>query len=106
MVSMDLESGLQKAYNMAADYLGLEPPEVKISRDFDLQRLIGQDIAAMGQLFEDQVISREEFRDMLVQGEILPTAAERPSESTSVEEPAAAEPSSDQIDRLINALMQ
>ena len=54
MVSMDLESGLQKSYNLAADYLGLEPPEVKISRDFDLQRLIGQDIAAMGQLFEDQ----------------------------------------------------
>ena len=58
---------------------------MKISRDFDLQRLIGQDIAAMGQLFEDQIISREEFRDMLVQGEILPTAAEA-QESGRVEE--------------------
>ena len=108
MVSMDLESGLQKAYNMAADYLGLEPPEVKISRDFDLQRLIGQDIAAMGQLFEDQVISREEFRDMLVQGEILPSSAERQEAVAAPEEEATptAEPSSDQIDRLINALMQ
>jgi len=76
MVSMDLESGLQKSYNLAADYLGIEPPEIKISRDFDLQRLIGQDIAAMSQLFQDQIIDREEFRDMLVQGEILPTAAE------------------------------
>ena len=85
MVSMDLESGLQKSYDLAADYLGIEPPEVKISRDFDLQRLIGQDIAAMGQLFEDQIISREEFRDMLVQGEILPTAAET-QESGTVEE--------------------
>ena len=85
MVSMDLESGLQKAYNMAADYLGLEPPEVKISRDFDLQRLIGQDIAAMAQLFENEVIDRGEFRDMLVQGEILPTAAET-QESGTVEE--------------------
>lgn len=82
MVSMDLESGLQKSYNLAADYLGIEPPEVKISRDFDLQRLIGQDIAAMGQLFQDQIIDREEFRDMLVQGEILPTAAESPSNGT------------------------
>jgi len=79
MVSMDLESGLQKSYNLAANYLGIEPPEVKISRDFDLQRLIGQDIAAMGQLFQDQIIDREEFRDMLVQGEILPTAAESQS---------------------------
>jgi hypothetical protein len=102
MVSMDLESGLQKAYNLAANYLGLEPPEVKISRDFDLQRLIGQDIAAMGQLFEDQVISREEFRDMLVQGEILPTAAEQKQDPPS----EASSPNSDQIDRLINAMMQ
>ena len=85
MVSMDLESGLQKSYNLAANYLGIEPPEVKISRDFDLQRLIGQDIAAMAQLFENQIIDREEFRDMLVQGEILPTAAET-QESGTVEE--------------------
>lgn len=80
MVSMDLESGLQKSYNLAANYLGIEPPQVKISRDFDLQRLIGQDIAAMSQLFQDQIIDREEFRDMLVQGEILPTAAESSSD--------------------------
>ena len=87
---------------MAANYLGIEPPKVKISRDFDLQRLIGQDIAAMGQLFEDQVISREEFRDMLVQGEILPSAAEQTQESPAKE----VSPNSDQIDRLINAMMQ
>ena len=82
MISMDLEEGLQKAYDLAANYLGLEAPEVKISRDFDLQRLIGQDIAAMSQLFQDQIIDREEFRDMLVQGEILPTAAEAPTSGT------------------------
>jgi hypothetical protein len=85
MVSMDLESGLQKSYDLAANYLGIEPPKVKISRDFDLQRLIGQDIAAMGQLFEDQIISREEFRDMLVQGEILPTAAESPDSAPELQ---------------------
>jgi hypothetical protein len=76
MVSMDLEEGLQKAYDMAANYLGL---------DFDLQRLIGQDIAAMSQLFQDQIIDREEFRDMLVQGEILPTAAESPDPASELE---------------------
>jgi hypothetical protein len=85
MVSMDLQSGLQKSYDLAANYLGLEPPKVKISRDFDLQRLIGQDIAAMAQLFEDNVIDREEFRDMLVQGEILPTAAESQEASPEVQ---------------------
>ena len=47
----------------------------------DLQRLIGQDIAAMAQLFEDKVIDREEFREMLVQGEILPTVAQAEDQS-------------------------
>jgi hypothetical protein len=36
----------------------------------------------MGQLFEDKIIDREEFRDMLVQGEILPTSAETPQSGT------------------------
>lgn len=82
MVSMDLEAGLQKAYNLAGTYLGIEPPTVKINRDFDLQRLIGQDITAMGQLFANDIINREEFREMLVQGEILPKAAESPDGGT------------------------
>ena len=85
MVSMDLEAGLQKAYGYAANYLGIEPPEVKISRDFDLQRLIGQDIAAMSQLFQDSVIDREEFREMLVQGEILSKATESPDPTPQVQ---------------------
>jgi hypothetical protein len=85
MVSMDLESGLQKSYNLAANYLGIEPPEVKISRDFDLQRLIGQDITAMGQLLESEVIDRGEFREMLVQGEILPKAAESQEEPSELQ---------------------
>ena len=85
MVSMDLEACLQKAYNLAANYLGIEPPEVKISRDFDLQRLIGQDITAMAQLFQDSIIDREEFREMLVQGEILPTSAESQDQSAEVQ---------------------
>ena len=38
----------------------------------------------MAQLFEDKVIDREEFRDMLVQGEILPTAAESPDSAARV----------------------
>ena len=74
MVSMELEQKLQKAFNLSAEYVGIEPPEVKISRDFDIERLIGQDITALTSLFDQQVIDREEFRDILVQGEVLPTA--------------------------------
>ena len=80
MVSMELEQKLQKAFNLSAQYVGIEPPEVKISRDFDIERLIGQDITALTSLFDQQVIDREEFRDILVQGEVLPSANEANSE--------------------------
>ena len=80
MVSMELEQKLQKAFNLSAEYVGIEPPEVKISRDFDIERLIGQDITALTSLFDQQVIDREEFRDILVQGEVLPSAGEARSE--------------------------
>ena len=76
MVSMELEQKLQKAFNLSAEYVGIEPPEVKISRDFDIERLIGQDITALTSLFDQQVVDREEFRDILVQGEVLPNANE------------------------------
>ena len=76
MVSLDLEQKIQKAFNLSADYLGLEPPEIKISRDFDIDRLIGQDITALTSLFDQNVIDREEFREILVQGEVLPNANE------------------------------
>ena len=76
MVSLELEQKLQKVFNLSANYLGINPPEVKISRDFDIDRLIGQDIDALTALFDQKVIDREEFRDILVQGEVLPTASE------------------------------
>jgi len=76
MVSLELEQKLQKVFNLSANYLGMEPPEVKISRDFDIERLIGQDITALTSLFDQKVIDREEFRDILVQGEVLPNASE------------------------------
>tara|TARA_Y100001937_G_C7130470_1_gene337078 strand:- start:1215 stop:2663 length:1449 start_codon:yes stop_codon:yes gene_type:complete len=76
MVSMELEQKLQKAFNLSADYLQIEPPEVKISRDFDIDRLIGQDVSALTSLFDQKVIDRDEFRQILVQGEVLPAATE------------------------------
>ena len=79
IVSLELEQKLQKVFNLSASYLGIEPPEVKMSRDFDIERLIGQDITALTSLFDQKVIDREEFRDILVQGEVLPNATETDS---------------------------
>jgi len=76
MVSMDVEQALQKSFNLAANYVGIEPPEVKLSRDFDIDRLIGQDITALTALFDQGVLGRDEFRQILVQGEVLSTATE------------------------------
>ncbi len=76
MVSMDIEQALQKSFNLAADYLGIEPPEVSLSRDFDIDRLIGQDITALTALFDQGVLGRDEFRQILVQGEVLSNATE------------------------------
>ena len=76
MVSLELEQKLQKSFNLSAAYLGIEPPEVSISRDFDIDRLIGQDVTALTALFDQKVIDREEFREILVQGEVLPNANE------------------------------
>ena len=91
MVSMDLEQTLQGAFNLAASYLQLEPPEVKISRDFDIDRLIGQDITALTALFGQGVLDRDEFRQILVHGEILPTASESTAEEELLESPEQEE---------------
>ena len=79
MVSLELEQKIQKSFNLSAEYVGLEPPEIKISRDFDIDRLIGQDVTALTSLFDQKVIDRDEFRQILVQGEVLPTASETES---------------------------
>jgi len=106
MVSMELEQKLQKAFNLSAQYVGIEPPEVKISRDFDIERLIGQDVTALTALFDQQVIDREEFRQILVQGEVLPQNDETSeTEKVKEEEPKREGATSEQVDKLINALI-
>ena len=51
-------------------------PQEKTAVLTRIERLIGQDITALTSLFDQQVIDREEFRDILVQGEVLPNANE------------------------------
>jgi len=83
MVALDLEQKLQKAFNLSAQYLGMQPPEITINKDFDIDRLIGQDVTALTSLFEQGVVGRDEFRQILVQGEVLPSANEFDASSES-----------------------
>ena len=72
IISMELESALQQAYNFAALYLQREPPKIHLDRDFDFYRLLGQDVAVIGDLNERGAITDKTFLEILKSGEILP----------------------------------
>jgi hypothetical protein len=72
IISQELESSLNQAFAFAAQYVGIEPPEITIDRDFDYYRLIGQDISVLAQLNESGKISTSTLLEILRRGEILP----------------------------------
>ena len=72
IISQELESALNQAFAFAAQYVGLEPPEITIDRDFDYYRLIGQDVAVLAQLADTGKISNAMLLEVLRRGEILP----------------------------------
>jgi len=72
IISQELESALNQAFAFAAEYVGMEPPEITIDRDFDYYRLIGQDVSVLAQLNEMGKISDATLLEILRRGEILP----------------------------------
>ena len=72
IISQELESALNQAFAFAAQYVGLEPPEITIDRDFDYYRLIGQDVSVLAQLNQMGKISDAMLLEVLRRGEILP----------------------------------
>ena len=72
IISQELESALNQAFAFAAQYVGMEPPEITIDRDFDYYRLIGQDVAVLTQLNEMGKISDSMLLEILRRGEVLP----------------------------------
>ena len=69
---MELESALQQAYNVAALYVNRPAPQIKLDRDFDFYRLLGQDVSVLGQLNAAGQITDKTFLEILKSGEILP----------------------------------
>jgi len=72
VLSMEVCSGLKRAFEMASQYVGIEPPEIYLDRDFDFYRLIGQDITAITDLNTKGKLSDETLLEILRRGEILP----------------------------------
>jgi hypothetical protein len=82
IISQELESALNQAFAFASRYVGIEPPTVRIDRDFDYYRLIGQDVSVIAQLNENGKISNETMLEILRRGEILPDNLNIPSGGT------------------------
>jgi hypothetical protein len=72
IISQELESALNQAFEFAAQYVGIEAPEITIDRDFDFYRLIGQDVSVLTQLNQLGKISDAMLLEILRRGEILP----------------------------------
>jgi hypothetical protein len=91
IISQELESALNQAFKLAAQYVGLEPPVITIDRDFDYYRLIGQDVAVLAQLNESGKISDETLLKILQHGEILPEDVKIADELARTQQMAAPE---------------
>jgi hypothetical protein len=72
IISQELESALNQAFEFAAQYVGIEAPEITIDRDFDYYRLIGQDVSVLTQLNQMGKISDAMLLEVLRRGEVLP----------------------------------
>lgn len=89
IIAMELESTLQQAYGLAAKYLGVEPPRIILEKDFDFYRLLGQDIAVLGDATRDGLLTPDAYLKILRQGEILPDTVDFDTELAAIEKMAA-----------------
>jgi hypothetical protein len=90
IISQELESALNQAFAFAAKYVGMEPPEITIDRDFDYYRLIGQDVSVLAQLNQMGKISDAMLLEILRRGEVLPDNINIEDEMEAAGKPATA----------------
>ena len=71
VISKDLEQTLQRAIDFAAEYAGVEAPEVIIDRDFNVDPLDGTAITAINTIFNSGLIDQRTALEILKRGEVL-----------------------------------
>ena len=86
IVSSNLEDALQKAFDHAAAYIGIEPPKVCIDKDFSLQTLDGASVGQYMALYNNNIITLETLLGILVKGEVLPSDFDIDLEAELVEQ--------------------
>ena len=62
---------MQDAINWAAEYAGVEPPQVSIIRDFNAEQLEPAAIAQLTSMFNAGLLDKETVLKLLQRGEIL-----------------------------------
>ena len=88
IISQELESALNQAFEFASQYVGIDAPEISIDRDFDYYRLLGQDISVLTQLNQLGKISDSMLLEILRRGEVLPDNVSIESEIEAAGKPA------------------
>jgi hypothetical protein len=100
IISKDIEQTLQVAIDLAAEYTGVQAPEVMIDRDFNVEPLQGPEISSINTLFTSGLLDQETALKLLQRGEILPdeldieevmAAAELEQQKSMEQDMAAAE---------------
>ena len=101
IISMELEASLQQSFNIAALYLGITPPTIRIDRDFSFGRLIGQDVSVLGQLVQQGLMSPQAFVQSLYTGDVYPDSLDVQEEARFVT--AAVEEAKRKAEELLEA---
>lgn len=86
VISGDLERSLSQLFELAASYVGIDPPEVHIPRDYENRLLDGNQITAYLQLYMQRAISQETLLKILQDGEILPSTLDLEAELSKTAE--------------------
>ena len=86
LISADLANALTNMLEIAAQYVGLEPPQVVIEQDYENRLIDGNQITAMLQLFMQNAISQETLLEILQQGEVLPAGLNIDEEITRTQD--------------------
>ena len=86
VIAGDLERSIAEIFDIAASYVGIEPPTISIPRDYENRLLDGNQITAYLQLFMQNAISQKTLLTILQQGEVLPTTLDLDAEVSATAE--------------------
>jgi hypothetical protein len=97
VIAGDLERAISQLFELAAEYVGIEPPTVFIPRDYDNRLVTGNDITAYLQLYMQGAISQETLLGILQDGEILPATLSIDEEISRTQEMLAEQQAMDRM---------